>query len=124
MATYRELIVWNKSMDLARAVHLACKSFPREETFGLVSQMNRCSVSIPSNIAEGFGRETVNEQIRFMYISLGSSNELATQLILAHDFGYMDDTTFSNVESLNQEVAKMLASFAYKLRHASQSSQL
>lgn len=119
MGTFKDLVVWQKSMDLARKVYILTKTFPREEVFGLVSQMNRCSVSIPSNIAEGFGRESANEHIHFLYIALGSSNELGTQLILSHDFHFIDDTSFQEVEKLNAEVGKMLAVFAYKLRKQS-----
>lgn len=119
MGTFRDLVVWQKSMELARTVYMLTKTFPREELFGLVSQMNRSSVSIPSNIAEGFGRESINEHIHFSYIALSSSNELGTQLILSHDFHFIDDESFKNVDRLNSEVGKMLAAFAYKLRKQS-----
>ena len=84
MSTYKDLIVWQKSMGLSRMIYRHCMTFPREETFCLSSQMGRAAVSIPSNIAEGYGRDTDNEKVRFMYISLGSAQELDTQLILSH----------------------------------------
>lgn len=119
MGTYRELIVWQKSMNLARKVYNATAFFPESEKFGLVSQMRRCSISIPSNIAEGYGRETNREQVRFLFISLGSSNELETQVILSHDFGFIDDVNYHDVINLNEEVNKMLSSLIYRLQHQS-----
>ena len=80
MSPYKNLRDWNESMELAKMVYLLTASFPREELYGLSSQMRRCAVSIPSNIAEGYGRGTNAELIHFLYISLGSSNELDTRL--------------------------------------------
>ncbi len=117
MGTYKELTVWQKSMALVRGIYEATAHYPEEERYGLVSQMRRCSVSIPSNIAEGFGRETEREHAHFLFISLGSSNELETQLILSRDFGYVDDNSFSEINNLNTEVNKMLHSLIYKMRH-------
>ena len=78
MGPHKNLRVWNESMELAKMVYQITANFPKEELFGLVSQMRRCAVSIPSNIAEGYGRGTNVELIHFLYISLGSSNELDT----------------------------------------------
>ena len=117
MGTFRDLVVWQKSMKLAQRVHEVILHFPKEEQFGLCSQLSRCSVSIPSNIAEGYGRDGANEHIRFLYISLGSSNELETQMILSHDFHYLADSDFNNIMELNTEVNKMLSSLIFKLRH-------
>ena len=86
MGTYKDLTVWQKSMLLARRVYEITTHYPPDEKFGLVSQMRRCAVSIPSNIAEGYGREGGREHSHFLFISLGSSNELETQMILSHDF--------------------------------------
>lgn len=104
MGTFKNLIVWQKSMDLARAVYSITRDFPKNELFGLVSQMKRSSVSIPSNIAEGFGCDSDNEHIHFLFISLGSSNELETQLILAHDFNFVGDKEYNDISHLNNEV--------------------
>ena len=93
MGTYKDLIVWQKSMLLARRVYEITSRFPVDEKFGLVSQTRRCVVSIPSNIAEGYGREGEKEHSHFLFISLGSSNELETQIILSHDFQYVDKKT-------------------------------
>ena len=116
MGTFRDLKVWQKSMDLARNVYSLVKGFPKDELYGLTNQMRRCVVSIPSNIAEGYGRDTNNEKIHFLFISLGSSNELETQLILSHDFGDVRDEAFNDALKLNTEVNKMLSSLIYTLR--------
>ena len=118
MGTYKDLTVWQKSMALARKVYEITTRFPEDERFGLVSQMRRCSVSIPSNIAEGYGRETEREHSHFLLISLGSSNdELETQLILSHDFHYIGEQDYQEVLNLNTEVNKMLSSLIYTQRH-------
>ena len=114
MSTYKDLIVWQKSMELSRMIYSHCMTFPREETFCLSNQVRRATVSIPSNIAEGYGRDTDNEKVRFMYVSLGSAQELDTQLILSHDFKYIDD--YIKTSQLINEVEKMLSSLIYTFR--------
>ena len=117
MGTYKDLTVWQKSMLLARRIYEITTRFPSDEKFGLVSQMRRCAVSIPSNIAEGYGREGEREHSHFLFVSLGSSNELETQMILSHDFRYVDEENYQEIMNLNSEVNKMLSSLIYKLRH-------
>ena len=114
MSTYKDLIVWQKSMELSRMIYSHCMTFPREETFCLSNQVRRATVSIPSNIAEGYGRDTDNEKVRFMYVSLGSAQELDTQLILTHDFKYIDD--YIKTSQLINEVEKMISSLIYTFR--------
>ena len=113
MSPYKNLRVWNESMELAKMVYLLTASFPREELYGLSSQMRRCAVSIPSNIAEGYGRGTNAELIHFLYISLGSSNELDTQLELSRRFAYVNDEDFIMLDALNNSVNKMIQSLIY-----------
>jgi four helix bundle protein len=86
--THKELEVWKGSMTLAKEIYELTKSFPKEETFGLVSQMRRAAVSIPSNIAEGAARNSNKEFIQFLYVSLGSLAELETQLLLTRELGF------------------------------------
>ena len=117
MGTYKDLSVWQKSMSLAHRIYEITAHYPENERFGLVSQMRRCAVSIPSNIAEGYGRETEREHSHFLFISLGSSNELETQLILSYDFQYIEEHIYKDIMNLNSEVNKMLSSLIYKLRH-------
>ena len=89
MNKFKELLVWQKSIDLTEFVYLLTNQFPNDEKFGLISQIRRCVVSIPSNIAEGAGRNSKNEFKHFLSIALGSSYELETQLILANRFNYI-----------------------------------
>lgn len=100
-------------MELAKKVYQLTANFPKEELFGLVSQMRRCAVSIPSNIAEGYGRGTNAELIHFLYISLGSSNELDTRLELSRRFAYVNDEDFIMLDALNNSVNKMIQSLIY-----------
>ncbi len=104
--SYRDLIVWQKAMNLTKIVYQITKSFPKDEIYGLTSQIRRCSVSIPSNIAEGRGRNSDKEFIRFLTIALGSVYELQTQLELALAFNYI--TNFDEINELSIEVEKML----------------
>jgi len=117
MGTYKDLKVWQKSMQLARRIYEITLRYPVDEKFGLVSQMRRCAVSIPSNIAEGYGREGEKEHLHFLFISLGSSNELETQMLLSHDFHYVSEEEYAEVMDLNSEVNKMLSSLIYTLKH-------
>lgn len=114
MGNHKELIVWQKSITLVKLVYQQTGSFPSDERFGLTNQMRRCSVSIPSNIAEGFGRGSDKELTRFLRISLGSSSELDTQLILSKELHYMDEKRYNELSALNEEVAKMLSSLIYR----------
>ena len=104
--SYRDLIVWQKAMDLTKKVYQITKTFPKDEIYGLTSQIRRCSVSVPSNIAEGRGRNSDKEFIRFLTIALGSIYELQTQLELALAFNYI--TNFDEINKLSIEVEKML----------------
>lgn len=113
MGPHKNLRVWSEGMRLATGVYRVTKGFPREELFGLVSQMRRCAVSIPSNIAEGYGRGTNAELIHFLYIALGSSNELDTQLALSRQFEYVSDDDFIEFECLNEAVNRMIQSLIH-----------
>lgn len=114
MGNHKELVVWQKSITLVKLVYQQTGSFPSDERFGLTNQMRRCSVSIPSNIAEGFGRGSDEELTQFLRISLGSSSELDTQLILSKELHYMDEKRYNELSALNEEVAKMLSSLIYR----------
>ena len=114
MGPYQNLTVWQKAMVLARDVYNVTANYPESETYGLVSQMRRCVVSIPSNIAEGYGRGTNKDLIHFLYTSLGSSNELETQLLLSREFSYLSDDDACMLLQLNGQINKMLSSLIYK----------
>ena len=115
MKTHKDLTVWQKAMELVMEVYNATKMFPREEIFGLTSQKRRAVVSIPSNIAEGYGRLHQRETENFLSIALGSACELETQLILSKDLGYI---SLDEVEQLTievQNIIKMLAALIKSL---------
>ena len=101
MHNFRKLDIWQKSIDLTVKVYDLTKKFPREEMFGLTSQIKRCAVSIPSNIAEGSGRNTSNDFNHFLAIATGSSYELETQLIIAEKLGFAEG---EEVEYLISEI--------------------
>lgn len=103
MGSHKELKVWQESMDLVVWVYDIVGTFPQHEQFGLSSQIRRAAVSIPSNIAEGAGRQTRPEYIRFLYIALGSASELETQLEIAHRVGFLKNIGDIEVKTLCKE---------------------
>ncbi len=106
--TYRNLIVWQKSVALVTAIYTLTKSFPQEEKFGIVSQLNRASVSIPSNIAEGWGRESSKNYLQFLRISRGSLMETETLLEISKNLKYINETDFKIISDNIEEVSKIL----------------
>jgi four helix bundle protein len=113
--SHRDLIVWQKSMDLCEKVYLATQDYPKIEIYGLTSQTRRCSVSIPSNVAEGYQRGHKAEYIQFLRIAFGSGAELETQLLIALRVGFLKQEKFDEVNGLLEEVMKMLNSLINKL---------
>jgi four helix bundle protein len=108
MHNFKELKVWNKSVELSLEIYKMSMTFPSEEKFGLISQVRRCSISIPSNIAEGSGRKTAKDFHSFLSNALASSFELETQLIIVFRLNIIDDQQFEKIISLVQEVQKMI----------------
>ena len=106
--SYKDLIVWQRSIQLVKEIYLLTKLFPKDETFGLISQMKRAVVSIPSNIAEGFGRRSIKEHNQFCLISYGSALELETQIIIAIELGFISEKEAEKANSLLNEVIRML----------------
>ncbi|WP_246831067.1 four helix bundle protein [Nautilia sp. PV-1] len=104
--SYRNLIVWQKSMKLVKEIYKITMVFPDEEKFGLTSQIKRAAVSVPSNIAEGKGRGTNKDFIYFLYIALGSLYELQTQLELANELGFVK--SIDAIDTLSVEIEKMI----------------
>lgn len=113
---YKDLIVWQKSKEVALLTYKLTKSFPQEEIFGITSQIRRASISIPSNIAEGKGRGTNKDYAQFLHIALGSCLELETQLIIARELGFGNKNEYTNIESLLLEIQKMLTAIIIKLK--------
>lgn len=116
MKNFRDLKVWQKSYQLTLVVYRATHSFPKEEQFGLTSQMRRAASSIPSNIAEGCCRSGDAEFARFLYIAMGSASELECHLMLSRDLGYMPVAASQSLESDVSEVKRMLSSLILKLK--------
>jgi four helix bundle protein len=107
MNNYKELKVWQKSVDLAVEVYGATKNFPKEEIYGITSQIRRSAISIASNIAEGAGRNSDKDFNYFLGISYGSSCELNTQLIIAQKINLIDDVAVKNIQNKIDEIQKM-----------------
>lgn len=112
---YSKLKVWNKAIQLAESIHKRCKNFPKEELYGLTSQMRRASVSVPSNIAEGSQRSSDIDFARFILIAKGSLAELETQIFLAQRFGYLSQSDSKDLLALAEEVSRMLHALHSKL---------
>jgi four helix bundle protein len=106
--SYRELIAWQKAMDLVVEVYKATATFPSDERFGLTNQLRRASVSVPSNIAEGQGRGPTQDFVRFLGIARGSIQEVDTQLILASRLGFLPQDQYDRIAGLIVEVAKLI----------------
>lgn len=108
LRNYRDLLVWQKSYQLCIDVYRITKDFPNEERFGLTSQIRRAVVSIPSNIAEGYGRKTTSEYIQALYVAYGSNCELETQIMLSGDLGYIKNENKKKLQESIGEVERML----------------
>jgi four helix bundle protein len=107
---FKELKVWHKAYDLALSVYEVSRGFPREEMYGLTSQLRRAAVSIGANIAEGCGRRSDGELVRFLQIARGSASEVEHHLLLARDLKFLHATAHQNIEKRLQEVQRMLTS--------------
>ena len=115
MKNFRDLIVWSKSHELTLAVYKLTENFPKEEMFGLKSQIRRASASIPANIAEGCGRNGNGDFARFLYNSMGSTCELEYHLLLSKDLGYIAATQYKKADADVVEVKRMLSSLIAKV---------
>ena len=110
MQSHKNLKVWQYAIDIAVEIQEITRAYPREETFGMVSQMRRAATSISMNIAEGYARGTDKEILHFLYIASGSASELDTQLILSHRFGYIGEEDSSRRSEQVTVIRKMLSS--------------
>ena len=116
MSNFRNLKVWQKSMILTTNIYFAKKNFPKEEMFGLTAQIRRSTTSIPSNIAEGFGRESNKEYLRFLNVSIASLFELQTQLEIGKNIEYLTEQEFNKIYDDSRELERMLVSFINKIK--------
>jgi len=112
---FRDLLVWEKAHAFNLRAYQITASFPREEMYGLVSQLRRAASSVPTNIAEGCGRGTDRDMARFLQIAMGSASETEYLLLLSNDLHYLDSAIYPTVNDAVQEVKRMLASLLRKL---------
>ncbi len=115
MKDFHKLKVWERAHKFTLSIYLKTKQYPKDELYGLTSQMRRSAASIPTNIAEGCGRDSQTELTRFLYIAMGSSSELDYQLILSHDLQYLDDKSFLEFSTELIEIRRMLNAFIQKI---------
>ena len=115
MKSHKDLIVWQKSMLLVKRLYEITSSYPKDEIFGITSQMRRAAVSIPSNIAEGYGRLYEKDTVRFLSTALGSASELETQMLISKHQMLASDQELDDLLMLNNEIIRMLVAVSKKL---------
>ena len=115
MKDFRDLQVWNKAHQLTLRSYVVTQTFPRQEIYGLTSQIRRCAASIAANIAEGCGKRGNAEFGRFLGIAIGSASELEYHFLLAHDLDFLADHTYQELQSSTVEVKRMLAALIRKV---------
>jgi len=113
--SYRDLIVWQRAVQLSVALYKLTASFPSEELYGLSSQLRRAGVSVASNIAEGYGRRSTGEYKQFLGMARGSNMEVQTQLVISGELGFGEATRMKEADGLSHEVGKMLVALMNKL---------
>lgn len=113
---FKDLLIWQKGIDIAEKCYFLTKTFPKDEIYGMVQQIRRSAVSIPANIAEGYGRRSTAEYLRFLNIAQGSVNELQTHLILAQKVELCEQNSIEPILNLLNEESKMIISLTHKLQ--------
>ena len=114
--SFTDLLVWQESHKLVLMIYQATKNFPKEELFGLTSQLRRAAVSITSNIAEGFSRQGYKEKLQFYYMALGSLTESQNQLLIAKDLNYLEQIEFNKIAKQTISVHKLLNGLIVKIK--------
>jgi len=114
--TYKDLIVWQKSIPLVVLIYTITRGFPQEELYGLISQMRKSAISIPSNIAEGYGRRSSGDYQRFLNVSMGSLFELETQVLIASELGFVGEAAYADASAQIDEIERMLSALIEKLK--------
>ncbi|WP_179348264.1 four helix bundle protein [Winogradskyella pacifica] len=114
--TYRQLLVWQKSMALVTEIYTEVKVFPPDELYALTSQIKRSATSIPSNIAEAYGRDGKKDYLRFLNIALSSLFELQTQLEISYNLKFLNEVSFNKLYTDTREIERMLTSFIRKIK--------
>jgi four helix bundle protein len=116
ITSFKDLDIWNRSIALVENIYKVTNNFPREELYGLTSQLRRSAVSIPSNIAEGFGRFHKNEYKQFLHIAIGSCAEVSTQIIIASRLGFLEKGKADILLNELEEISKMTMGIIKKLK--------
>ena len=117
MQDFRKLKMWEKAHPLTLAVYRVTSKFPKDEMYGLTSQIRRAAASIPTNMAEGYGRDTEPEFNRFMQIAMGSACETEYQLLLAKDLGYLGEVDYQKMNVQISEIKRMLSTLIVKIKN-------
>jgi four helix bundle protein len=117
LKSYKELQVWQKSYQLCLHIYKTTRTFPSDEKYGISSQLRRAAVSIPSNIAEGYGRKSIKEYLQFLYIAYGSLSELETQILLSGDLGYINKAVLEQTEKDTGDIERMLKALIKSLEN-------
>jgi four helix bundle protein len=115
--TFKELVLWQKAHELTLNIYKITRDFPKEETYALTSQVRRASVSIAANIAEGYKKKTKPHKLNFLNISEGSLEEVKYYLVLANDLDYIKKETYTKLESLSEEVGRILTGYCNGIRN-------
>ena len=114
---HKKLTVWKKSIDIVTIIYEETKQFPREEEYGLKSQLRRAAVSVPSNIAEGLTRKSLNDELHFLNIAQASLSEIDTRLEISLKINYIDNACYQRIETQIIEIQKMLAGLSKRLKN-------
>ena len=113
--SYTDLDIWKKSIELVKRVYVLTEKFPKTETYGLISQMRRASISVPSNVAEGFRRRHNKEYKQFLYVSLGSCAELETQAIISQELNFLNECEKKEILEFSDRISRMISNLIKKL---------
>lgn len=124
MRSYRELLVWQKAMDLVVSCYLATEAFPKHQQFGLTNQLQRAAVSIPANIAEGHGRQSTGDYLRHLAIARGSLCELETHILISERLRYVEENCSADLLAATSEIGKMLNGLISSLKDNRRSSSV
>ncbi len=124
MTSHKDLKVWQKAIELVKVIYDVTITFPNTEQFGLISQIRRCAVSIPSNIAEGCGRNSNKELIHFLYITSGSASELETQIIISQELGFLEKRKSEELQEMVLEIIKMTSSLIKSIKTRTDNTQI
>ena len=116
MVTFRDLLIWQKSMTLVTEIYQLTNTFPKEEIYGLTSQIRRSAISIPSNISEGYGRDGNKDYLKFLNIGISSLFEMQTQLEIAYNLKYINEIQFNKINEESKEIERMLSSFIRRIK--------